>query len=71
MNRVIAGALLGLLVVAASPCSAQDLEAKYKAKLAEGWIKSPAWITDYDAARKAAKEQGKVIFAYFTRSYSF
>ena len=28
------------------------------------------WIFDYDQAREAAKKSDKLIFAYFTRSYS-
>ncbi len=39
-------------------------------KLAEAWVGGGHWLTDYDLARKQAAAQGKVIFAYFTRSYS-
>jgi len=48
-----------------------DLERKLKKKLEARWIKSPKWITDYDRARAEAKRTGKVIFAYFTRSYAY
>ena len=48
-----------------------ELKEKYDAKLAEEWLKSVPWVTDYDQARAAAKESGKVILAYFTRSYSY
>lgn len=43
---------------------------KRDAKLAEPWLKKAAWFTDFDAARQAARDQRKLIFAYFTRSYS-
>jgi hypothetical protein len=48
-----------------------DLEKKLEKKLAAGWIKDPKWITDYDEAKAQAKKTGKVIFGYFTRSYSY
>ncbi|MBI3724903.1 hypothetical protein HY251_13245 [bacterium] len=44
---------------------------KRDAKLAEGWVKSGGWITDYDKALEESKKSGKLIFAYFTRSYAF
>lgn len=57
---------------AAPKASQDDLIAKRDAKL-----KLPVfnradakWITDYDAARAEAKKSGKLLFAYFTRSYA-
>lgn len=58
------------LAFAASAAQAQSLEEKLDAKLKEGWITKSPWITDFDQARAEAKKNGKVIFAYFTRSYS-
>lgn len=46
------------------------LQVKYEEKLAEPWFKDGGWTDDYDAARAKAKETGKGIFAYFSRSYS-
>ncbi|MEZ6188840.1 MAG: hypothetical protein R3F62_28030 [Planctomycetota bacterium] len=68
--------LLGALLLAgglAAPAAAQggDLQGKLDKKLAEGWIKDPAWITDYDEAKAKSSESGKLIFGYFTRSYSY
>ncbi len=68
------GLLLGALLLA-SPGFAQDdetkaLQDKFDAKLQEEWLRAADWTTDYDAARATAAESGKVIFAYFTRSYS-
>lgn len=39
-------------------------------KLAKPVFKAAAWNTDYDAVRAEAKASGKLIFAYFTRSYA-
>lgn len=74
MKRVAASLLGALLLVGglATPAAAQDdLQGKLDKKLAEAWIKDPAWITDYDEAKKKSAETGKVIFAYFTRSYAY
>ena len=64
---------LAALVALATPAVAQsgDLEAKLKKKLEAPWIKDPKWITDYDEAKAEAKKTGKVIFGYFTRSYTY
>ncbi len=70
-QMIFAPALLGLAL--AAPAAAQDqeaLKAKYQDKLAKEFISHGGWITDYDEARKTAKEQGKLIFVYFSRSYS-
>lgn len=48
----------------------EELAKRRDQKLAEPWLKKAAWITDYDKAREQAKKSGKVIFAYFTRSYA-
>lgn len=47
------------------------LEQKRDKKLAEPFMKNAAWMTDYDKAREEAKKSGKLIFAYFCRSYAF
>ena len=70
-RTMLASALLGLAL--AAPAAAQDqdaMKANYEEKLAKEFISHGGWITDYDLARKTAKEQGKLIFAYFSRSYS-
>ncbi len=38
--------------------------------LAKDFIKKGGWILDFDEARARAKKEGKLIFAYFTRSYA-
>ncbi|HEX9793154.1 MAG TPA: hypothetical protein VGC54_04145 [Planctomycetota bacterium] len=40
------------------------------AKLAKDFIPFGGWVTDYDQARARAKQEGKVLFVYFTRSYA-
>ena len=60
-------------VLTATSLASQDqaaLIAKRDAKLKKEWIQNAAWITDYDAVRAKARESGKPIFGYFTRSYS-
>ena len=39
-------------------------------KLASEFLKKADWILDYDRARSDSKKTGKVLFAYFTRSYA-
>ena len=78
MKRFLASALAGaLLCVAAASAAAQqappsqeELKKRLDDKLAEAWVKDGGWITDYDAALAEAKESGKLLCTYFTRSYS-
>ena len=48
----------------------KELVAKKAAKLEKEFFKKAPWFTDYDKARAEAKKSKKVIFTYFTRSYS-
>ena len=47
-----------------------ELQAKYEKKVAKDFVSHGNWILDYDVARAKAKEEGKLLFTYFTRSYS-
>ncbi len=70
----LAGALIvGTSVLAAAlPGQSQaDLIAERAKKLAKPLFKKANWIFDYDEARAEAKKQGKLLFTYFTRSYSY
>ncbi len=62
------------ILAASSALTAQDernpLEVNLEKKLASAFLTKAPWLTDYDAARKAAKESGKPILGYFTRSYA-
>ena len=66
-NLLRAGLVLALLSV---PTFAQDLEGNLEKKMAKEFVKNAAWETDYDKARERAAADGKLIFAYFTRSYA-
>ena len=46
------------------------LQNKLESKLSEEWVSKQNWTTDYDLARRRSAESGKLIFAYFTRSYA-
>lgn len=75
MRNMTSGAsALLLLLLALAPALAQgndeELRKKRAAKVAEPWFTSNAWTDDYDVARQRARESGKVIFGYFTRSYA-
>ncbi|MBI3270290.1 MAG: hypothetical protein HYZ53_14870 [Planctomycetes bacterium] len=71
MIRAGTGALVGALLLTLSATSwAQSMEEKRDHKLQSEFLKKAAWFTDYDKARAEAKKTGKVIFAYFTRSYA-
>jgi hypothetical protein len=61
---------LALLLAMAATGSAQSNEEKLEAKLKEPFVSNAAWVLDYADAMKKAKAENKVIFAYFTRSYS-
>lgn len=65
-----AGLLASLASIANGQPSQEDLVARKNAKLAEAWIENAPWQLDYDVAREEAKKNGKLIFAYFTRSYA-
>jgi hypothetical protein len=55
----------------AAACLAQDpLVEKRDQKLKEPFLTKAPWITDYDKAREESVKSGKLIFAYFTRSYA-
>jgi hypothetical protein len=56
------GVLLGGLA------AQNDFAAKRDKKLESAFLKNAAWVTDYDRALELAKQEKKLIFAYFTRS---
>jgi len=47
-----------------------ELKAKLDAKLKEPFVANAPWVLDYAEAMKKAKEEKKLILAYFTRSYA-
>ena len=74
-SAILAGALAMLLaspVLAQgrTPPSQEELTKRRADLVAEAWFTDGGWTDDYDVARATAKEAGKLIFAYFSRSYS-
>jgi hypothetical protein len=63
-------AVAALSLAASSALHAQSLEEKREAKLKSPFLQKASWLTDYDAALAEAKKSGRLIFGYFTRSYS-
>jgi hypothetical protein len=51
--------------------SQEELIAMRDKILAKPVFQKAHWRTDYDKARAEAKQTGKPIFAYFTRSYAY
>ena len=69
MTRMGLAAALALSLWASS-ARAQSFEERLEEKLSKEFATKTAWVLDLDEAAKAAKESNKLIFAYFTRSYS-
>ncbi len=67
---ILGGGILALPLSAQSRLSQEELIERRDAKMAEEFIQNANWILDYDAARAQAKNSGKPIFAYFTRSFA-
>lgn len=53
------------------PKSREELAKLREEKLVKAVFHQHAWLTDLDQARARAKESGKPIFAYLTRSYAY
>ena len=57
------------VVVLSAAAYAEDLEANLASKLAQPFVKNAAWATDHEDALGRARKEGRLVFAYFTRSY--
>lgn len=57
-------------IALAGPPSQEQLKKQRTDKLAEPWVSKFPWVTDYAKAKEQAKKDQKMIFAYFSRSYS-
>ncbi len=66
---LVIGVLLGLTAFAWAAPDAEN-QAKYEDKIAKSFVAHGGWVVDYDEARDRAAKEQKLIFAYFTRSYS-
>jgi hypothetical protein len=67
-------ALLASLLPAQNPApvfkSHEELTKLRAEKLAKPVFTHAPWVTDFDKAREQAKQQNKLLFTYFTRSYA-
>lgn len=58
---------LGALLPAQEPTQdARSQDELLAAELASPFLQKAPWLTDWDAARAAASERHKLLFAYFT-----
>lgn len=69
-------ALLPLAALLVPELSAQrtfdqeQMKANYAEMQTHSWFTNGDWITDFAAAKAKARETGRPIFAYFTRTYA-
>ncbi|PIE25023.1 MAG: hypothetical protein CSA62_01605 [Planctomycetota bacterium] len=65
---------LALMLAIGSTTAQAEQQAKFQAnyekKVQEDWFVKGKWVDDFDTAKERAKKENKVVFAYFTRSYS-
>jgi hypothetical protein len=64
--RVAALAAVGVL---SSLAHGEGQEAKLRSKLTQPFVENVDWVRDYREALDRARHEGKLVFAYFTRSY--
>ncbi len=65
MRRIV----LSLCMLAAA-ARAQSLEEKLEEKLKKPFASNASWVLGFAEAKKQANGKGKLIFAYFSRSYA-
>ena len=70
LQMSLIGALLGGAAFGQVVDEQAELKAKYDKKIAKEFVSFGNWILDYDVAREKAETEGKMLFTYFTRSYS-
>jgi hypothetical protein len=49
---------------------ADPMVANFEKKLASDFLTKAPWVTEWDAAKAAAKKENKPILGYFTRSFA-
>ena len=47
-----------------------DMQHRKQELLEEEWLQNANWVMTYAEAKAKAKQSGKMIFGYFTRSYA-
>jgi hypothetical protein len=70
LKQLVLSGLTTALVLHSACAQQEDLKKSYESKIAEDWFVKGGWSDDYDAVRARAKEEGKIIFAYFSRTYA-
>ena len=70
-GAVIVGGLALATALPAQQKSQEELIVEREKKLAKPVFHEANWLFDYDQARAEARKQGKLLFTYFTRSYSY
>ena len=66
---LMSGVILGT-ALPAQQVDQETLRERRDKKLASKFLQNASWITNYDKALEKAKKSKKLIFGYFTRSYS-
>jgi hypothetical protein len=73
-TTTLGSALVCILVVGVDaqrrPVTPEQLVERKEQKLEEAFLKNGDWTLSFADAKKRAKAEGKLIFGYFTRSYS-
>lgn len=70
MRKLLIASVLGASMALPAQESQADLIANREKKLESRFLTKANWILDYDEARRIAKQEGKLIFTYFSRSYA-
>ena len=71
MNKAIWFLCIATLTTSVAYGDDQELlRTKLAEKLAQPFVKFGKWETDYTAAKQRAKKEGKLLFVYFTRTFS-
>ena len=68
--KKLSNAALAALLLALPAVAQDDLVAKYEKKMAKEFVKKTTWESTLADAQAKAATSNKLIFAYFTRSYS-
>ena len=67
--RNLRAAALAAVAAISSIAHGEGQEDKLRSKLSQPFVGNVAWVTDYAEALRQAKTEGKLVFAYFSRSY--
>ena len=66
MRTLLIAGVLGASMALPAQSDQGDLIAKREKKLESRFLTKANWILDYDEARAIAKQEGKLIFTYFS-----